>query len=380
MVRQRVATQPVGYERSGVAKPIEPVKPVRSSEPEESWGSWEPSEPTKSRAEKSGRGEADEAEAARPEEMVLKEAEPEEPEGSGKNKETKMSKKAEKRAKKEAAKGRKKSKKWLWWFVPLVALFAGMLIFAGVEIIGWQMDNVHTAEQQEEVTEIADGHEVEGEGELINPPTEEAEPAVQSDYWYYTGLPFYEVNFDELKARNPDTVAFIHMSNNNVNYPVVQTDNNDYYLHHAFDGSYNDAGWIFMDHRVTIDPPDENTVIYGHGRYDNTMFGSLQNALGAAWQSNKDNYVIWLSTPTENRMYQIFSIYDADAENYYLKHSFADENEKAQWVAEMQARNVAPTTTTATAADQILTLSTCNKQNQDHRIVIQAKLIKRQAR
>ena len=274
----------------------------------------------------------------------------------------------------KSSKSRKFPKPKAWLGCLFAGFFIALLVFSGLKIYQWYRDDQINREQQAEASEDAGVKEVASEGELVNPPTDE-----EDDYWYYINLPFYEVDFNELLAKNPDTVAFIHMNNTNVNYPVVQTVDNDYYLKHAFDGSYNDAGWVFMDYRSSLNPPSDNTVIYGHGRYNGTVFGSLQNVLTADWQNNKDNYVIWLSTPQENLLYQIFSVYSIDAEGYYLKQNFLSEDDKAAWLDTMKSRNIAPTGSTAIASDSILTLSTC-KNDFGSRIVVQAKLIKRQAR
>ena len=76
------------------------------------------------------------------------------------------------------------------------------------------------------------------------------------------------VNFDELKKKNSDTVGWIKVDNTNINYPVVKCSNNDFYLNHGFDEKWNDAGWIFMDYRNNPVNFDKNTVIYGHSRID----------------------------------------------------------------------------------------------------------------
>ena len=55
------------------------------------------------------------------------------------------------------------------------------------------------------------------------------------------------VDFDKLKEQNSDTVAYLSMNNTKINYVVVQTDNNDYYLNHNFDKKKNEVGWIFLD-------------------------------------------------------------------------------------------------------------------------------------
>jgi len=131
-----------------------------------------------------------------------------------------------------------------------------------------------------------------------------------------------------------------------------------------------------MDYRNTLNPMSDNVVIYGHGRKNNTVFGSLKKALDANWQSNKDNFIINLSTPLVNYVYQIFSIYTIQSENYYITTDFRTLEEKQIWLDTMVSRNTAANiTASVNVNDKILTLSTC--YNDDGiRIVVQAKLIK----
>ena len=271
----------------------------------------------------------------------------------------------------------KKKKKLVlktWVLKALIILFSLALIFSLLKIYFWTQDNKKIANITKEINEIVTPTPIEDEGELINPPEDKA-----NDYWDYVKLPFYEVDFTALKEKNPDTVAFIHMQGNNINYPVVQTDNNDYYLKHAYDKSKNSAGWVFMDYRNNITTLTDNTVIYGHGRLDETVFGSLKNALTKTWQANKENYVIWLTTEKENLVFQIFSIYTIPSENYYIETDFSNSADKEKWLSTMKERNTTSFDTSVNTNDKILTLSTCQNNN-GGRIVVQAKLIKRQSR
>ena len=271
----------------------------------------------------------------------------------------------------------KKKKKLVlktWVLKVLIVLFSLTLILSLLKIYFWAQDNKKIVDITKEINEIVTPTPIEEEGELINPPEDKA-----NDYWDYVKLPFYEVDFTALKEKNPDTIAFIHMQGNNINYPVVQTDNNDYYLKHAYDKSKNSAGWVFMDYRNNITDLSENTVIYGHGRLDETVFGSLKNALTKTWQANKENYVIWLTTEKENLVFQIFSIYTIASENYYIETDFSSSADKEKWLNTMKERNTTSFNTSVNTNDKILTLSTCQNNN-GGRIVVQAKLIKRQSR
>ena len=259
-------------------------------------------------------------------------------------------------------------------FCVFLIFFIGILAISIYKVYSWNLDNKKikkiTDDLSKEVKPVANNEE----GELINPPDDK-----NSDYWYYVSLPFYDVDFKTLKGKNQDTVAFIHMAETNINYPVVQTNDNEYYLGRAFDKSKNDAGWVFMDYRNDVNNLSDNTIIYGHGRLDKTVFGSLKNSLKKSWQENKDNYIIWLSTPTESIMFQIFSIFIIKSESYDITTDFKNENDKQTWLDTMVKRNTTTKTTDVSTSDKFLTLSTCLNNNGE-RVVVQAKLIKKQKR
>ena len=122
-----------------------------------------------------------------------------------------------------------------------------LLVFAIALFIKKSKENL------DETIDIADIKETDGENvEKVNPPAEE-DTKYSNDYFYYMSLPFLSVGFDELNAKNSDTVAWLKVAGTKVNYPVVQTNNNDYYLTHAFDKTVNEAGWLFADYRSNLD-------------------------------------------------------------------------------------------------------------------------------
>lgn len=268
-------------------------------------------------------------------------------------------------------KGRKtRLRPWIFWV--LFLFFGSILTFSLYQLYQWHLDNQEIKDITDKINKSIQPTKKDEEGDLVNPPDDK-----NSDYWYYIKMPFYEVDFQELLKKNNDTVAFIHMESSNINYPIVQAKDNEYYLTHAYDKSKNDAGWVFMDYRNHLNPFSDNVVIYGHGRLDKTVFGSLKNALTNSWQQKKDNYVIWLSTPEENMVFQIFSIYTIQSESYYINTDFSSREEKEKWIQTMKSRNTAPIHTEVSADDHVITLSTC-QNNSGGRIVVHAKLIKRQ--
>jgi sortase B len=201
---------------------------------------------------------------------------------------------------------------------------------------------------------------------------------VGENYDYYINIPFLNTDFGSLISENSDTVAWLEVKNTNINYPVVQASDNDYYLTHSFDKSYNEAGWVFLDFRNHLDNLLKNTIIYGHGMNNGTIFGSLKEVVTESWLTNLDNHIIRLSTPKENYTWQIFSVYTIEEENYYIKTAFKDNTDYEDFLTTLQERSIYDFQTTLDSADNILTLSSC--YNDYLRVVIHARLLKKQTR
>ncbi|MEG0221581.1 MAG: class B sortase [Clostridia bacterium] len=252
-----------------------------------------------------------------------------------------------------------------------------LIILAIVLLINWLLDDVKTNTIAKTIAKEPDVVQVASEekAELVNPPVDK-----NNDYWNYIKMPLINVNFDELLEKNKQTVGWIQVNNTNINYPLVQTSNNEDYLHKAFDGTANQAGWVFADYRNNMKDFDNNTIIYGHSRLNKTMFGSLLNVLNPSWFNNKENHIIKLSTPTENTLWQVFSVYKTPVESYYLTTSFLYETNFLKFANTLKSRSVHPFNSELVGTDKLLTLSTCSDVAGTGRVVVHAKLIKRQPR
>ena len=230
----------------------------------------------------------------------------------------------------------------------------------------WLIDNNNTNDIIKKVAETYEINEKSYDNEIIINEDE------KDIYFDYMNLKFIDVDINKLKTFNPDTIGFIKVMGTNINYPFVQSTDNDYYLNRSFDKTYNNAGWIFLDYRNN-ELNDKNTIIYGHGRINGTMFGSLKDTLKSSWQSNKDNYIIKISTEKENSIWQIFSVYKIATTSDYLKTSFSD-NEFESFINLIKERSSYNFETDVTNEDKVLTLSTC--YNDNDKMVVHAKLIK----
>lgn len=251
----------------------------------------------------------------------------------------------------------------------LLIFFLVMLIvflFSLIKVIMWIIDNNNTNDIIKKVANTYEINEKRYDNEVIINENE------KDIYFDYMKLKFIDVDINKLKTFNPDTIGFIKVMGTNINYPFVQTLDNDYYLNRSYDKTYNNAGWIFLDYRNN-EFNDKNTIIYGHGRINGTMFGSLKDTLKSSWQNNKDNYIIKISTEKENSIWQIFSVYKIDTTSDYLQTTFSD-NEFESFINLIKGRSSYNFETNVTNEDKVLTLSTC--YNDNDKMVVHAKLIK----
>lgn len=187
------------------------------------------------------------------------------------------------------------------------------------------------------------------------------------------------IDFNKLINKNPDTIGWIKVLGTDINYPVVQTNNNDFYLTHSFDKSYNKAGWIFADYinkKLKNNELDKNTIIYGHNRQNNSMFGTLSNVFKEEWLSNKENHYINFSTLNNNMVWEVFSTYTIEKEEYYIQSNFSSDEEYISFLNTIKNRSTYKYDVNISKEDKILTLSTCTNVGEG-RTVLHAKLIYR---
>lgn len=182
----------------------------------------------------------------------------------------------------------------------------------------------------------------------------------------------YIVDFKKLKSENSDVVAYIKVNNTNIEYPIVKTSNNNFYLNHSFDKSKNSRGWIFADYKNKFDNTDKNIVIYGHNMRNESMFGSLKNILNEEWYNNAENNNITFLTEKGNYIYKVFSIYKIESEDYYIKTNFKNDEDYEKFLNTIKNRSIKNFDINLNINDKIITLSTCANNNK-YRIVLHAK-------
>lgn len=264
---------------------------------------------------------------------------------------------------------RSKSNIFVLIFMTICSL---LLIISIVNIIKWNIDKNKT---KENIKKINDNTIIEKIQDDENTTIIETEnPKKSNPYWDYIKMDMINVDFEQLKQVNNEVKGWIQVKGTNINYPFVQHENNSFYLTHGIDKSPNNAGWLFLDYRNNIDNLSKNTIIYAHGRVDNTMFGSLKNVLKESWINNKINHVINMATEKESSLWQIFSVYHIPTTSDYITTTFNTEESWNNFIQTLINRSFYNFNTNITTSDKILTLSTC--YNDREKMVIHAKLIK----
>lgn len=189
----------------------------------------------------------------------------------------------------------------------------------------------------------------------------------------YGSTKLEDVDLNYFKKINTDTISWISVDGTNINYPVVQTDNNEYYLEHSFNKEYKKSGWVFMDYRNNKNMTDKNTIFYGHNLYNKTSFGSLSNVFTVDWVSNSNGLIIIIAD-NKKYTYKIFSAYIIEAESYYLQTEFSSERNYQEFLNVIASRSIINLNENVSVSDKLITLSTCSEDNLNRK-VIHAKLI-----
>lgn len=183
-----------------------------------------------------------------------------------------------------------------------------------------------------------------------------------------------DVDWEALRAINPDIVAWIYVPGTVINYPIVQGDDDEYYLHHDFKG---EGGWIAQFGTVFLsadnDPGfrDRNNIIYGHHMNDGSMFAAFSTFGNAAEFNSHRN--VYLLTPQANYLLRTFAIDHVAADDPLAQVIFETDKDFASYVQDKMDRSVVSVPSDAPAANDIpktFAFATCDNLASDGRWVL----------
>lgn len=186
------------------------------------------------------------------------------------------------------------------------------------------------------------------------------------------------IDFAALQQQNPDVYAWIQVPGTEVDYPILQSSNdNTYYLNHTIDGEEKKEGAIFTENYNTKTFEDPNTVIYGHDMKNGSMFQSIHKYMDRSFFDNNRDIVIYM--PDQILRYKIFAAYLTDNRHLLMNYNFWSKDEYQQYlnsIFSMRDMNAfIDTSTEVTTEDKIITLSTCYAGISTQRYLVQAVLV-----
>ena len=181
-----------------------------------------------------------------------------------------------------------------------------------------------------------------------------------------------EINIAALREENEDVLGWIRIPDTRIDYPLLQGEDNDFYLKHTWQKQRNSVGSIFLEHLNRPDLTDFNTIVYGHNMRDKSMFGQLDNySIEGFWETHP---YVYIAIDSGVYRYEVFAFLQApvDSVTYSIrpqrddtKQEFIDYSMEHTWID----TGVRPVIT-----DRILTLSTCTGRDYSARNVVQARL------
>ena len=184
------------------------------------------------------------------------------------------------------------------------------------------------------------------------------------------------VDFEALWETGPDIIGWLTLPDTAINYPVTQTNDNEYYLHHLYDGTYNKTGCLFADYENKEDFSDRNTIIYGHNMRDGSMFATLNEYDEQSYYDGHPQ--MYLVTPDGGYIVDIFTAFvakpgESGSDTSPWRLDWKDDGAYTTWLSEMAGRSVIETDVTVTSSDKVLTLSTCTPGGAS-RFIVMGKL------
>ncbi len=181
-----------------------------------------------------------------------------------------------------------------------------------------------------------------------------------------------DVDLGALREINSEVVGWIAIPGTEISYPVLQGEDNSYYLNHTWNRVQSAVGSVFLECRCAPDLTDFNTILYGHRMKNGTMFGRLRDY-------NKEDFwrkhpVVYLVTGENVYVYDIYAAFEAGVTEIIYRLDLTDEVEKRKMIAFALSRSAIDTGITPTAEDQVVTLSTCTGRGHATRWVVQGVL------
>ena len=235
----------------------------------------------------------------------------------------------------------------------------GVFCYAGLQLLDYGSENLQAEQENQALIDQA---------VVVLEPTAPQTGEENPEQTQPTGeqAPI-RVDFDILREQNPDIIGWIYSPDTPINYPIAQSEDNDYYLRRLTDGTRNTAGTIFVDFRNSADFSDRNTLVYAHNMKNDTMFGTLSEYDSQSYYES--HRTLWLLTPERSWKLEPIAgfVTRADSDSYTL---FGSREELTGYLHEAVSRSGFESEVDPEQTERIVTLSTCTYQGVDKRYIL----------
>lgn len=175
------------------------------------------------------------------------------------------------------------------------------------------------------------------------------------------------VDFNALLEQNEDVVGWLYCENTPINYPVLQSADNDYYLYRMINKKYNTAGSVFMDYRSNADCSSLNTIVYGHNMKNDSMFGTFTEYNDPSYYA--EHSVLWFLTPQQDYKIELIAGYvTPDTSDAY--QDFITTDGLKTYLENLVKQSTFVSNVDVAQVDRIVTLSTCSYEYSTARYVL----------
>ena len=251
----------------------------------------------------------------------------------------------------------------------LRGFFILIILFSGFMISRYVID-LNTNEQVlDEVNQIKEAEATINEEEINLPIIKEEEENIESKVGSSYELDFSSNPNQALLELNNDFIGWLEVGGTAIDYPIVKTNNNSFYLDHDFNKEKNIAGSIYMDYRNIGNAFDDHILIYGHNMKNGSMFHNLRYYKDENFF--EENNTILFSNLYETTEYEIFSVYSISAEDYRFELSF-DTMTVSEYIEELKGMSLYQNDIPSDDESQILSLITCTYEVDDGRFIVHA--------